>query len=123
MKRTLKRNLKIKFQKHFKFLTTLACLPAILVCGGCATNSKTVSPQNHEEATFLFHFTEFVEWPPAAFQTSDAGRPLPLVIGVLGGNPFGDELEKSVRGQMVSGRPVVVRRMTPFSNLKQCQVL
>lgn len=94
-------------------------LAAIAGLTGCATDSKNVSARNRDEATFLFHFTEFVEWPPAAF--SDAKSP--MVIGILGGNPFGDTLEKAVKNQKINGHPVTIRRMTPFSNLKQCHVL
>jgi hypothetical protein len=38
------------------------------------------------EASFLYNFAEFVEWPPQAFKSPSD----PIVIGVLGKNPFGD---------------------------------
>ncbi|HVV02776.1 MAG TPA: YfiR family protein, partial [Puia sp.] len=44
------------------------------------------------KAIFLYNFAQFVEWPPAAFSNNEA----PLVIGVIGKNPFGDRLKDIV---------------------------
>ena len=52
------------------------------------------------KAAFLYNFAQFVDWPPAAF--ADAASP--LVIGVLGDNPFGDLLEKTIRGKTLNNR-------------------
>src|SRR5687767_10117321 len=35
------------------------------------------------EAVFLYHFTQFVEWPGEAFSSTNS----PLVIGLLGDHP------------------------------------
>jgi len=58
------------------------------------------------KAVFLFNFTQFVGWPSGAF--ADAQKP--LVIGVLGDDPFGAYLDDTVRGETVDNRPLVVRR-------------
>jgi hypothetical protein len=58
------------------------------------------------KAVFLFHFTQFVEWPSAAFDAPTD----PLVIAVLGADPFGSFLDEVVRDESVDGRPIVVRR-------------
>jgi hypothetical protein len=68
------------------------------------------------KAAFLFNFLKFVEWPPAA---SDS----PWVIGVLGRDPFGGVLEDTVRGKMVSGRRVEVRRYGRAADVKDCNIL
>jgi len=57
------------------------------------------------KAAFLFNFTKFVEWPPERFP----GRDAPIVIAVLGRNPFGPDLENIVRDRLVNGRPIRVR--------------
>jgi len=54
------------------------------------------------QAVFLFNFAQFVEWPPSAF----AGPTSPIVIGVLGENPFGTYLDETVRGEKV-GKPAI----------------
>src|SRR6185312_14566578 len=111
-----------RIRKYFQNSAKVSCAFIFffaLTLGGCVTNLKNVSAVNKDEAKFLFRFTQFVEWPPTAFSSANS----PLVIGVLGGNPFGDELEKAVQGQRINCHPVVVRRMTPISDLKQCHVL
>ena len=68
------------------------------------------------KAAFLFNFLKFVEWPPAA---ADA----PWVIGVLGHDPFGPSLDETVRGKMVNGRRVEVRRYDKLADVKDCNIL
>lgn len=68
------------------------------------------------KAAFLFNFLKFVEWPGAAGEA-------PWVIGVLGHDPFGDILDNTVRGKMVNGRPVVVRRYAKPGDVKGCNIL
>ncbi len=51
-------------------------------------------------AAFLYNFLSFVEWPPSAFL--DEG---PLLIGVLGANPFGDAT-RSIEKREVNRRPI-----------------
>src|SRR5204862_199309 len=58
------------------------------------------------KAVFLFNFAQFVDWPPEAVPDSQA----PLVIGILGGDPFGDFLDATVRGERRGARPFVVQR-------------
>jgi len=91
---------------------------AILVfLSGCVTQAP--SPLARTEANDLFHFTQFVEWPADSFADPNA----PLVIGVLGGNPFGIELDKAIGRRRINGHPVVLRQLTPLSNLKRYQVV
>ena len=68
------------------------------------------------KAAFLFNFLKFVEWPPAA---ADA----PWVIGVLGHDPFGEMLDQTVRGKIVNGRKVEVRRYARLGDVKDCNIL
>ncbi|MGA3205028.1 MAG: YfiR family protein [Bryobacteraceae bacterium] len=68
------------------------------------------------KAAFLFNFLKFVEWPPAAGDT-------PWVIGVLGHDPFGEVLDQTVKGKIVNGRPVQVRRFSRVGDVKDCNIL
>jgi hypothetical protein len=68
------------------------------------------------KAAFLFNFLKFVEWPEAA---TDA----PWVIGVLGRDPFGTVLDETVRGKMVNGRKVELRRYDKLADVKDCNIL
>jgi hypothetical protein len=68
------------------------------------------------KAAFLFNFLKFVEWPAASNDS-------PWVIGVLGRDPFGEVLEETVRGKVVSGRPVEVRHYARAADVKDCNIL
>lgn len=71
------------------------------------------------KSVFLFHFTQFVDWPPTAFADADS----PLVIGILGDDPFGPYLDDAIRGERVNGRPIVVQRYRKLADVKTCQVV
>jgi hypothetical protein len=71
------------------------------------------------KAVFLFNFAQFVDWPPDAVADSQA----PLVIGVLGGDPFGDLLDATVRGEHLGARSFVVRRYQHVEDIKTCDIL
>ena len=79
------------------------------------------SPFDEREvkAVFLFNFVQFVDWPASAFSSPEA----PVVIGVLGSDPFGRLLDDVVEGEMVKGRPLVVARFRRVEDIKACHVL
>jgi hypothetical protein len=96
------------------------CLLLLMgVCQGDAAWSAAVTPEYQLKAVFLFNFTQFVEWPPQAFADANS----PLVIGILGADPFGDYLDETVRGEMVNGRPLMVKRFTSVEDARNCHVL
>lgn len=71
------------------------------------------------KAACLLNFIQFIEWPPAAF----AEPASPLIVGVLGEDPFGDALEQTFQDEPMQGRPVVVKRSRQFDDLKNCHLL
>ena len=94
----------------------------LLLLGSLLAAQAAVPPAPSEyqvKAVFLFNFSEFVEWPPAAF----AGPAAPFVIGVLGRDPFGTTLDEAVRGETANGRPLVVRRFGRLQDVDNCQIL
>jgi hypothetical protein len=87
-----------------------------------APTALTGAPPSREyqvKAVFLFNFTQFVEWPAVAFPHADA----PLVIGVLGEDPFGSYLDDTIRGETANGRPLIVERYRSVQEIGDCQVL
>jgi len=71
------------------------------------------------KAVFLFNFTQFVMWPAELFASAQT----PIVIGVLGDDPYGSYLDDTVRGEKVDGRPLVVERYRRVEDATACQVL
>src|SRR5579859_1986919 len=92
----------------------LALLAAGLLGGRPALAAPTAQ---QVEAVFLFYFSQFVDWPPGAF----AGEGSPIVIGVLGDDPFDGTLDQAVAGERVDGRPIAVRRLKSIAEAKGCQ--
>jgi uncharacterized protein DUF4154 len=71
------------------------------------------------KAAFLFNFVHFVEWPPGAFTSGDA----PLVICIVGSDPFGNVLDQTIEGESIDNRRLVVRRSQRPEDLQTCHLL
>jgi hypothetical protein len=71
------------------------------------------------KAAFLYHLTQFVEWPPEAFSVAED----PLVIGVLGTDPFGKTLNEIARDEVVKNRKLIIQRYRNVDEIKSCHIL
>jgi YfiR/HmsC-like len=71
------------------------------------------------KAAFLFNFAKFIDWPAARFSREDA----PLVIGVLGKDPFGPILDAIIHDKSINRHPLQVQRLADGDDLKACHVL
>ena len=85
-----------------KILTTFALgvLSLLMSVSGAALRSKYET-----KAGYLLNFAEFIEWPAGAFSNAKS----PIVLGVVGKDPFGVELDK-LQGKVVNGRAFEIRR-------------
>ena len=93
-------------------------LALLLIAGGLLGAAAPVS-EYQLKAVFLFNFAQFVEWPPAALPRENA----PFVIGVLGKDPFGADLDDVVRAETVNGHPLAVVRYHDVAEVRDCQIL
>ena len=91
----------------------------VLAAPGVMRAQSAVSKEYQVKAAFLFNFAQFVEWPAKEF--SDANSP--LVIGILGNDPFGAILDEMVRGEKVKGHPLIVQRYRQVEEIQNCHVL
>jgi len=71
------------------------------------------------KAAFLYNFAKFVEWPTSAFDSEEA----PFVFCIVGEDPFGGNLEATVKGRTASGRRIVVRRGPSVEALGRCHLV
>src|SRR3954453_16280369 len=53
-------------------------------------------------SVFLYNFCHFIEWPQSAFTAPDD----PLVIAIIGDDPFGGLLAEAVRGESYHSHPI-----------------
>lgn len=72
------------------------------------------------KAAFLLKFAMFVQWPT---NTLAANPQVPLVVGILGEDPFGAKFDQAVKTEKVNGRPIEVRRARRAAELLDCQVV
>ena len=68
---------------------------------------------------FLYNFTKFVEWPSDSYRDPGA----PLVICIVGHDPFSPDLEGELRTRTVGGHPVEVRTLRPTDTLSVCHIV
>ena len=78
-----------------------------------------VAPEDKVKAAFLYNFAKLVDWP-----TNVLAQPRePLVIGVLGRDPFGSVLEDTVHRKEVNGHEIQIKRYDQVAQATNCQVL
>jgi hypothetical protein len=74
------------------------------------------------KAGFIFNFAKFVEWPASAFAQPDS----PIVIGILGTDPFGTIIDQIVQDKKIGARGFVVKRLkwgSEVKDLRDCKIL
>jgi YfiR/HmsC-like len=71
------------------------------------------------KAAFLYNFAKFVNWPPRAFGSPTS----PIIIGVLGKNVFGDDLEDTIRDKTVNNRPFQFKEFRSVQAATNCEIL
>lgn len=104
--------------KSYRIVAVVAAF--ILATGHVSAPSQTSSHNEYEvKAAFICNFTKFVEWPARTFSDSEE----PLVIGIIGDNPFGSSLERAVKGKTVDGRDLVIKRFSKISECSECHLL
>jgi hypothetical protein len=97
----------------------LGLMAAMLSLTMSAPASAATPTEYQVKAVFLFNFSQFVDWPPAAF----AGPRAPITICVLGHDPFGAALDDIVQGEIVNGRPLAVQRYRGVEEAGSCHIL
>jgi hypothetical protein len=88
--------------------------------GALPAHSETPVATEHEiKAAFLYKFATFIEWPAEAFDSPNA----PFVIGILGQDPFGDLLERTLGGKTLDNRPIRFQRYQQAGEVSACHML
>jgi hypothetical protein len=89
-----------------------------LVCGGPIAKAQDRSLEYPVKAAFLYRFGSFVDWPTGAF----ADDRQPLLICIIGHDPFGSTLDRLVAGQTIEGRALSVRRLAAADPDAGCHI-
>jgi hypothetical protein len=92
-------------------------LPPMLDEGRAADAQPT---EYQLKAAYLYHFAQFVDWPPAAFVQTNS----PLIIGVFGEDPFGNDLRHTVEGKVLGYHPLEIREFHSLAEMtNKCHIL
>jgi hypothetical protein len=97
----------------------LFSLTAGLLFCGLARAQVGRASEYEVKAAFLFNFTKFVEWPDSSFSDAQA----PIVIGIIGDDPFGDSLTRIVAGQKAQGRTIAIIKYRREDDLRRSHVV
>lgn len=97
-------------------LIVIACI--VLSTLVCSSSRAQVASEYSIKAGYLLLFTRYVEWPDQVFATDNA----PIVICILGEDPFGMVLDRTVEGQRSQNRPLSVRRVMNAASAHDCHV-
>jgi hypothetical protein len=82
----------------------LVCLAAITRRAGAQAPPGALEYQ--VKAAYLLNFTRYVEWPPAVFADAAAS----LNVCVVGRDPFGEVLDRTIQGRRTAGRALRLLR-------------
>lgn len=81
--------------------------------------TRAADAEHQVMAAWLFNFAKYCEWPGAVFPREDA----PIVVGVLGADPFGEALEQAVGGKSINNRKVTLLRSNRLEDLQAAHIL
>jgi hypothetical protein len=109
--------------KKVGVLIAITCLLSAMALGSHAEGlDSSDSSEYLIKAGFIYNFAKFVEWPTNAFAQPDS----PIVIGILGDDPFGATLDRIVADKKINGRSFAVKRLKwgrDLKDLRDCNIL
>jgi len=94
---------------------------AVLILFSCrpSLGFPQVSREYQLKAVFLWRLAQFTDWPPDAFDSAST----PIMICVLGEDPFGEALDSAVENETAHGRRIVVQRHRTVDQIRNCHIL
>jgi hypothetical protein len=109
--------------KKVAILIAITCLLSAMALGSHAEGlDASDSSEYLIKAGFIYNFAKLVEWPSSAFPQPDS----PIVIGILGEDPFGATLDRIVTDKKINGRGIAVKRLKwgrDLKDLRDCNIL
>jgi hypothetical protein len=99
--------------------SALALLLTLAVGPSAAPGAEPVAGEYDLKAAFVYQFTHYTEWPAESFEDSTS----PIVVAVVGEDPFRGALERAVRDKTVGGRSLAYRHFANANALEPCHVL
>jgi hypothetical protein len=87
-------------------IAALIVLTAFATAKAHTAETESV-PEYNVKAAYLLLFARYAHWPESVFTSADS----PLIIAVIGDDPFGGILDETMRDQRVGTHPVQILRV------------
>jgi len=82
--------------------------------------TQAYKPSEYEvRAAYMYNFIRFVNWPEEVFSDSLE----PIVIGIIGQDPFGKILDAMIEGRTIQSRRIVIKRFQRLEDYYPCHAL
>jgi hypothetical protein len=104
----------MEFLKRAKIIAAAALL--LMAPLQVATSSQS---EYALKAVFVYNFCRFIDWPDSAFASPSE----PLIIGIIGDDPFGSLLNEAVEGEKYHNRPIRIDHFRTPADIKRCHLL
>jgi hypothetical protein len=98
----------------YRILIVILCFAGTRVCF-----AQAPTYEYQIKAAFIFNFSQFVSWPDSTF-SSDTD---PIIIAVVGKNPFGNYLPELIQGEKSGNHPLVFKHYKDIADIGPCHIL
>jgi hypothetical protein len=71
------------------------------------------------KAAFIFHFAQFVDWPPGVLINTDSS----LILCVFDDEPRRQEFQSTIEGKAIGARVLHVRQISQSQEVQGCNIL
>ena len=96
---------------------SLTGVAAICLLVQPASAARMSSVEVAVKATFLTKFPSYLDWPSKQLSPG-----APIIVCVIGADPFGPALEQAIAGQSSGGHMLILRRYPSASDIDKCHI-
>jgi hypothetical protein len=109
----------IRILSGWKMMRRASKAVAFIIVSAMISAQAQTFTEYQVKAAHIFNFARFVEWPSPV----ESGSNVPMVVGILGVDPFGRDIENALDGKTAKERRLVIRRFPNLQSLAPCHIL
>ena len=102
-----------------KRTTTIAVMALLAVVMAPLQAAAPSQSEYALKSVFLYNFCRFIDWPDSAFASPNE----PLIIGIVGDDPFGSLLNEAIAGEKYHNRPIRIDHFRGPDDIRRCHLL
>jgi hypothetical protein len=108
-----------RLRSCWRFARTAMLVASLTSIAMPAAFARSQPTQRDVEAAYLYQFGNFVQWP----HNTKLDRPTAFSVCVLGQDPFGSVLDKTLSGSKLNDLPMAARRIASVRDANRCDIL